>query len=182
MSYPGSTPQTKPVTSSSKRTKTSILAFVITFHRLKTRKKIYNFRLDYFMRFTLTSRLHIICQQRVYINHSYRKKYIVIYIYDTCIYNIRYITQSQNGCLILNSLNKSITIGHIPYINIKATYMLYNYSIQMKENEQRVFKTNQHPMLENGIVLEVVRTYPTWRMRIQVFFQCRHEPFKVYCS
>ena len=40
----------------------------------------------------------------------------------------------------------------------------------MKENEQSVFKTNQHPMLENGIVLEVVRTYPTWRMRIKVLF------------
>ena len=31
----------------------------------------------------------------------------------------------------------------------------------MKENEQTVFKTNQHSMLENGIVLEEVRTYPT---------------------
>ena len=58
-----------------------------------------------------------------------------------------------------NNLKKSITIWHRPYINnIKATYRLYNHSTQMKENEQSVFKTNQHPILESGIVLKMVRT------------------------
>ena len=41
----------------------------------------------------------------------------------------------------------------------------------MKGNEHIFFKTNQYPNQENGIVLEVVRTYSTWRMRIQVFLQ-----------
>ena len=41
----------------------------------------------------------------------------------------------------------------------------------MKGNEHNVFKTNQHAMLESGIALELVRTYPTWRMRIKVFLQ-----------
>ena len=54
---------------------------------------------------------------------------------------------------------------------IKATYRLYNLNTQMKGNEQSVFKTKQHPMLESCIVLEVLRTYPTWRMGIQVFFK-----------
>ena len=40
----------------------------------------------------------------------------------------------------------------------------------MKENGQSVFKTNQHLILENGIVLEEVRPYPTWIMKIQVLF------------
>ena len=41
----------------------------------------------------------------------------------------------------------------------------------MKGNEHIVFKTNQYPNLEKGIVLEVVRAYPTWGMRIQVLLQ-----------
>ena len=41
----------------------------------------------------------------------------------------------------------------------------------MRVNEHIVFKNNQHPKLDSGIVLEVVRTYPTCRMRIQVFLQ-----------
>ena len=47
----------------------------------------------------------------------------------------------------------------------------------MEGNEHIVFKTNQHLKLENGIVLEVVRTYPTWRMRIQVFLQMSSQAF-----
>lgn len=36
----------------------------------------------------------------------------------------------------------------------------------MKGNEHIVFQTNQYTKLENDIVLEVVRTYLTWKMRI----------------
>ena len=47
----------------------------------------------------------------------------------------------------------------------------------MKDNEQTVFKTIQHPMVESGIVPEVVRTYPTWIMRIHVFLNSCHRTF-----
>ena len=36
---------------------------------------------------------------------------------------------------------------------------------------------NQHQILERGIALEVVRTYPTWRMSIQVFLQRSSQAF-----
>ena len=47
----------------------------------------------------------------------------------------------------------------------------------MKGNEQSVFNTKEYPFLESGIVLELVRTYPTWEMRIPVIHQCRLETF-----
>ena len=39
----------------------------------------------------------------------------------------------------------------------------------MKGNEYIVFKNNQYTNLEYGFIIEVVRTYLTWRLRTKSF-------------
>ena len=55
---------------------------------------------------------------------------------------------------LINHLNTSISIGHIPYIKVIKPHIGYTmFSTQMKRKELKVFYLEQHHMIDSDIAL-----------------------------